>query len=99
MLCLLVWHDTFFILSTTKQTQKFYRLFCRWAHLKIRLLSLVFPFGCRNYFPPHTLDCVKSVWADVGCLKELFDPRVFLTLSVQVDVNQLDLRYVLILAV
>ena len=29
----------------------------------------VFPLGCFNYFGDHSLECIQSLWIDVGCLE------------------------------
>jgi len=30
----------------------------------------VFPQGCEFYRGPHSLDCLKSIWLEVGCTLE-----------------------------
>ena len=33
------------------------------------LLSiLALPLGCRNFIGPHTLECLETLWYQVGCV-------------------------------
>ncbi|XP_077971341.1 uncharacterized protein LOC144425697 [Styela clava] len=33
-------------------------------------LGLVFPVNCTNYYGPHSIDCLKTMWLSANCLEE-----------------------------
>jgi len=30
----------------------------------------VFPSGCENYYGPHSIACLVTMWEEIGCLDE-----------------------------
>ena len=34
------------------------------------IFFVVFPSGCTNFEGPHSLQCLQSVWVNVGCFEE-----------------------------
>ena len=34
---------------------------------EILYFSAVFPSNCKNYFGPHSSECLKSAWKNAGC--------------------------------
>ena len=58
------------------------------------MLVLAFPEGCKSYKGPHNEDCYRTIWLEVGCLKEGYGYPSRLTLSAATKLKDLNLRSV-----
>lgn len=58
-------------------------------------IILVYPGDCKNYYGPHSMECLKSIWNSSRCLPEGSAFPEKLTTDQHTDLDSQDIRWII----